>query len=98
MSGKFPCTSCGACCRRVRGIDPNWPVGSDGKSCIHLNEDNSCAIYENRPRICRVNELKPPRMTLEDWYNLNAAACNYMMDEDGLPEGLRLPTDSPETA
>lgn len=30
-----------------------FPVDSDAKNCVFLNEDRKCSIYENRPFICR---------------------------------------------
>lgn len=78
------CTSCGACCRRVRNIRPDWPTRPDG-ACVHLNPDNSCAIYETRPKICRVDASRPSTVTEAEWNALNAKACNEMQLEDGLP-------------
>lgn len=44
------CTKCGACC-----VAPD--ISALGKAvgvrCPHLTADNLCAIYENRPQICR---------------------------------------------
>ncbi len=44
------CSKCGACC-----VAPD--ISSLGKAlgvrCPHLKDDNLCAIYENRPQICR---------------------------------------------
>jgi uncharacterized protein len=43
------CTRCGACC-----VAPD--IRSLGKAmgvpCVHLADDLSCRIYENRPAIC----------------------------------------------
>lgn len=58
----FPCTSCGACCRRLwmmpaavlkeQGLQTN-----EHGHCTHLTADNLCSIYVTRPKICRVDEL-----------------------------------------
>jgi Fe-S-cluster containining protein len=91
----FPCTQCGACCRRVgKSKDFQEPVNPDG-SCSHLKEDNSCGIYETRPMICRVEEFyekfqSEETMSKEDFFRLNSEECNNMMDEDGLDEKLRI--------
>lgn len=70
------CTDCGACCRRwpvvVDHTEPVprgllEPLGArsflmrrvDG-ACVAL-VDNRCAIYELRPRACRVFEVGAPR-------------------------------------
>lgn len=87
----YPCTGCGACCRRVHMI-PQWPLEllkEDG-SCVNLLEDNSCAIYEERPTICRVDEMMEIMGADKDfWYKTNADYCNTWMDEDGV-EGKRV--------
>lgn len=83
----YPCTSCGACCRRVGRIpDFPEPVRPDG-SCVHLNANNQCDIYENRPTICQVDkmhELVYSFLPKEVFYKLNIALCNQMIEEDKL--------------
>ena len=48
--GTRECTMCGACCVApdIAGLDK--PLGL---RCRHLTESLLCAIYENRPQICR---------------------------------------------
>lgn len=53
----FECWGCGACCRFAGFKDPALDRGD--KACIHLLEDNSCAIYEDRPDFCRLNPDTP---------------------------------------
>lgn len=48
MSGE--CTKCGACCVAPDISSLGKPLGV---RCEHLTADNLCAVYENRPRICR---------------------------------------------
>ncbi len=53
---KVTCRSCGACCialsisSRVPGYSGGKPAG---ERCVHLNEENLCGIYEERPAVCR---------------------------------------------
>jgi Fe-S-cluster containining protein len=44
------CTKCGACCVAPDISSLRKPVGV---RCEHLLPDNLCAVYENRPQICR---------------------------------------------
>ncbi len=44
------CTRCGACCVAPDIAALAKPLGM---RCPHLTADNLCAIYQNRPRICR---------------------------------------------
>ncbi len=49
-------THCGACCSApsISSPIPGMPDGKPaGVTCIHLKEDYSCAIYEDRPKVCR---------------------------------------------
>jgi Fe-S-cluster containining protein len=44
------CTKCGACCVAPDNSSLGKPLGV---RCEHLLPDNLCAVYENRPQICR---------------------------------------------
>lgn len=80
--GAFACNGCGACCRKVKFLHPDWPTRPDG-ACIHLTQDNRCAIYENRPLVCRVDEGRPAGVPVEVWHGLNAQACAELQKGDG---------------
>ena len=46
---------CGACCiaPSISSPIPGMPHGKPaGTQCIHLQEDFSCGIYEQRPKVC----------------------------------------------
>lgn len=87
---KFGCTQCGACCRNIRLIHPDWPVKPDG-SCIHLQADNRCAVYENRPKECRVGEGRPALLFSEaEWFDANADVCNKLQEDEGLDKSFRV--------
>jgi Fe-S-cluster containining protein len=79
LTSKFPCVGCGACCRKLNLLsekqlkEVNLEAREDG-SCVNLNEDNSCAVYENRPEICIVSNRGTEH---------TAAICNEWMDEEG---------------
>lgn len=51
---KFPCEKCGACCRSVGHLTELVSVNG---VCVHLKEDNTCDDYENRPFVCRVDDI-----------------------------------------
>jgi Fe-S-cluster containining protein len=79
--GAFQCSGCGACCRKVKVLHPDWPTRPDG-ACIHLTQDNRCAIYETRPLICRVDEARPKNLSVEHWHRMNAEACRMLQSEE----------------
>ena len=47
---KIECSKCGACCVAPDIAALGKPLG---ERCPHLTVDNLCAVYENRPQICR---------------------------------------------
>lgn len=67
---KFPCSGCGACCRKINVAVANskmlsnmlevelpFPYGWDEKGVCEMLEDNRCKVYETRPLLCRVDDL-----------------------------------------
>ena len=60
-------------------LGPALPLKPDG-SCMNLRADNTCAIYEVRPEICRIRGR----------FEANASACNHMQVEDGIAESFRV--------
>lgn len=59
----------------------------------------SCAIYKDRPEICRVNKMyekanKKDFPTIFDWHRGNHRFCNQFMDEDGVPVEKRIHYDN----
>ena len=93
----FPCTKCGACCMKAGELG-FMPSKEDG-SCIHLNEDNICDIYDTRPDICRIEKMYykykiqgviENNMTKKDYYNAAAEICNVFMDEKDIDKSFRM--------
>lgn len=88
----FPCTKCGACCRRA-GQFPGFPepVDEDGV-CVHLTENNECGIYEDRPDVCRINYVKRffPHMSEQEYREATRKQCNQWMDADGVDKSKRI--------
>jgi len=101
----FPCSGCGACCHRINktvenlgienidsGNDLYFPYKWDNTGrCEMLTDDNRCSVYETRPLICNVDKLLSLiDIPKEQFYAMNIAACNTMMDEDNLPLKYRI--------
>lgn len=38
---------------KLRLIDDLWFANDTNARCKHLNKDNTCAIYDERPQICK---------------------------------------------
>ncbi|GAA6787556.1 hypothetical protein AOH128_03610 [Helicobacter pylori] len=54
---RFPCTSCGLCCKNITGIVELVGFDAGNGVCKFLDlETNLCKIYESCPLICMVDE------------------------------------------
>ena len=69
-----------------------FPYKADNKGrCEMLTDDNKCSVYEGRPLICNIDKLQPIMgIPKKQYYAMNVAACNTMMDGDGLPLKYRI--------
>ena len=80
----FDCTKCGACCRHIATILPDYDTG-DG-ICRYLTKDNLCRIYDNRPFICNVdkiyNDLFKGRIDQEEFYKITDEACKILQAQE----------------
>ncbi len=92
MIKQFPCTKCGACCSSIEGIDFLELYNQDGV-CVNLIE-GECSIYTDRPLLCRIDEsyeaIFSAYMSKEEFYALNAKACNELQERLGVDESYRV--------
>lgn len=102
---EFPCSGCGACCKRVDkslaaiknqnpgiSIKEIFPhkVDESGR-CEMLLPDNSCKVYDSRPFICSVDNLQGiSGMDKQEFYNLTIKECNKLMDETDVDHKFRI--------
>lgn len=84
MDIKFNCNKCGMCCRQIGKANLLPYFQNVDGICIHLNEDNSCNIYDNRPLVCRVDDMYKvfyaDTMPLENFYAENKKICLKLRD------------------
>lgn len=74
------CGNCKAyCCREAPRLMPELDRG-DG-ICQFLTSDNKCAIYEDRPLICK--SMKDTSNTCQE---MNTEACNYLLNRGNANE------------
>ena len=103
MTNMFPCSGCGACCRRVKQAvqhhnitDKNHPLyfpyrWDKSGACEHLGEDNKCKIYLKRPLLCNIDKYAEYiGADKKVFFALNIQACNQLMDSDGIPLHFRI--------
>ena len=50
------CDKCGLCCKFCDKLPELNKFDRGDGVCIHLKEDNTCAIYEDRPEICNTKK------------------------------------------
>lgn len=78
----FECNRCGACCRLVGFVAAFAHLDRGDGACKHLvpHEDgsHSCAVYEDRPRFCRVDESATPALKLAEWQRRNHEQCERL--------------------
>lgn len=81
------CTQCGQCCKHV-GLIKGFPYTNGVGVCSKLTKDNKCSIYDNRPLICRVDNMyerfKESNLSKEEFINLNIKTCNILIQEAGI--------------
>jgi Fe-S-cluster containining protein len=88
---KFPCTSCGACCR---ALPPGSSLDRGDGTCTHYDTATAlCRIYETRPLLCRVDEIYAQRferlVPRRVYYLLQAATCAQLDARNaGLPAAI----------
>lgn len=78
----FNCDCCGICCRNV-GKEPSMREYDRGDGvCKHLNKENKCNIYEQRPLICNVQKVYErffkDKMSIDVFFKMNENACKQL--------------------
>ncbi len=91
---RFPCTSCGLCCKNITGIIELVEFDAGNGVCKFLDlETNLCKIYESCPLICRIDETHKKlysHILLKEFYAKNAEICNALQEANHLDESFRV--------
>jgi len=79
----FECDKCGECCKNIGNREELKEYDRGDGVCKFLDEKtNLCKIYENRPLICRVDEMYKVYfckfLTKKEYYELNYRACEIL--------------------
>lgn len=81
----FECDACGLCCTYLdRNKLYKYLDRGDG-TCIYFDEESRlCSIYNQRPTICRVDEMYEQyfkgKFSREEYYRLNYESCKELKD------------------
>lgn len=85
---KFPCTSCGLCCKNIHLVPKLQDFDRGNGTCIHL-VDSKCSIYETRPQVCRIDEMYEKEyaniFTKQDFYLENIKICKSLQIAANIP-------------
>jgi Fe-S-cluster containining protein len=71
------------------------PSKKDG-SCIYLNSNNQCDIYEDRPEFCNVKRTYKKsakeglNMSYKEYCKLNNKLCNIMIDKLNIDKSYKI--------
>ncbi|WP_033753363.1 YkgJ family cysteine cluster protein [Helicobacter pylori] len=94
---RFPCTSCGLCCKNITGIVDLIEFDTGNGVCKFLDlETNGCKIYESRPLICRIDEAHKklfPHIPRKEFYAKNAEICNALQEANRMDVSFRVILD-----
>ena len=86
---KFPCNQCGWCCQNLKNNTLYKALDSGNGVCIYFKtNDNSCAIYDDRPLICNIEAMYNTEfstMNYDEYITLNVQACQLAQIENKLP-------------
>ncbi len=81
----FPCDCCGCCCRKI-GTSPLYKSLDRGDGICKYLSENLCAIYEDRPFLCRVDDCYDlyfsEIMGREEYYRLNMEVCKKLKERE----------------
>ncbi|UOR79943.1 YkgJ family cysteine cluster protein [Helicobacter pylori] len=91
---RFPCTSCGLCCKNITGIVELVEFDVGNVVCKFLDSGtNLCKIYQSRPLICRVDEAHKKlysHILLKEFYAKNTEVCNALQEANHLDKSFRV--------
>lgn len=97
----FNCTGCGLCCTKikeileskesspVKEIIDQFPYGytQDGSCEKYDKETRKCTVYEDRPLMCRVDEMYkhwPEKMSKQEYYRRTEHVCKILQSTSNL--------------
>ncbi|MGM0410281.1 MAG: YkgJ family cysteine cluster protein [Bacillota bacterium] len=89
---KFQCDACGICCTKLDKSKIYQELDRGDGTCIYFDEKSRlCNIYENRPLICRVDEMYEKyfknKFTRKEYNCLNQRNCFKWQKEEKWKEG-----------
>ncbi|WP_374220409.1 YkgJ family cysteine cluster protein [Psychrobacter sp. CMS30] len=85
----FPCNQCGWCCQNLDKSELYKSLDEGNGVCKFFDlKQNSCIIYDDRPKICNIEAMYHSAFTsmeYDDYINLNIKACKTVQRANQLP-------------
>ncbi len=93
----FPCTRCGLCCQQIQHVAELKNFHSGDGVCFHYRQGHGCAIYQQRPMECRIDEgyqqYFEGQFSVTEYYQKNAQVCNRLQSAAKFPMHYRIKID-----
>ena len=91
----FPCSACGLCCQHIGTVEELKAYDRGNGVCKYYDvSSRQCSIYEERPLICRIDEMYSIQysktFTKEDFYRENAKVCNFLQERYKIDKSYRI--------
>ncbi len=91
----FPCSSCGICCQNISTIKELKEYDLGNGICKYFDRiNNKCIIYENRPQVCRIDEMFEEEynsfFSKKEFYIENAKVCNILQEQYKIDKNYRI--------
>lgn len=82
-TSRFPCNQCGLCCQNIRLSEETRYLDRGDGTCRHYEPaSRSCAIYNQRPDVCRVDRVYRSRYAYQhswpEFVEMNLRVCHAL--------------------
>ncbi|SEP84070.1 YkgJ family cysteine cluster protein [Basfia succiniciproducens] len=83
---KFPCNTCGQCCKNIRLSEQTAYLDRGDGICRHFDAlTHLCTIYETRPLVCRVEDYYKQNLShiyeWDEFIEINLAICEQLQED-----------------
>ncbi|GAA9827835.1 YkgJ family cysteine cluster protein [Helicobacter pylori] len=80
---RFPCTSCGLCCKNITGIIELIEFDAGNGVCKFLDLETNCRVDE-------VHKKLYSHIPLKEFYAKNAEICNALQEANHMDKSFRV--------
>lgn len=82
----WKCDCCGLCCKHADRVPALQELALADGSCMFLDNENKCSIYEHRPKVCNVRYIyehyfEPKGVSEDEFYAKTQESCDKLKSE-----------------